>query len=94
MDGFVLWDRGTESLCPLIGKAVSGPMKGAKMKVLPEQYWLQTTWGAIKEKHTDVQFLQPGQDFDRPSDWTKYVDIEIIDEKTESIAPRWGENEK
>ncbi|RLD23392.1 MAG: hypothetical protein DRI71_05440 [Bacteroidetes bacterium] len=43
-DGFVLWDRETESLWwPLIGKAVSGPMMGAKMKVLPEEYWQQTT---------------------------------------------------
>lgn len=93
MDGFVLWDRETESLWwPLIGEAVSGPMKGSKMKVLPEEYWQQTTWGEIKEKFDDVQVLEPGQDFDRPTEWTKYSDIQLVNEDGESVAPRWGEN--
>jgi hypothetical protein len=93
MDGFVLWDRETESLWwPLIGEAVSGPMKGSKMKVLPEEYWLQTTWGEIKHKYDDVLVLEPGQDFERPSEWTKYVDIQLVKENGESVAPRWGEN--
>lgn len=94
MDGFVLWDRETESLWwPLIGEAVSGPMKGSKMKVLPEEYWQQTTWGEIKEKFDDVQVLEPGQDFDRPIEWPKYSDIQLVNEDGESVAPRWGENE-
>ncbi len=94
MDGFVLWDRETESLWwPLIGEAVSGPMKGSKMKVLAEEYWQQTTWGEIKEKFDDVQVLEPGQDFDRPAEWPKYTDIQLVNEDGESVAPRWGENE-
>ncbi len=94
MDGFVLWDRETESLWwPLIGEAVSGPMKGSKMKVLPEEYWQQTTWGEIKENFDDVQVLAPGQDFDRPTEWIKYSDIQLVNEDGESVAPRWGENE-
>ena len=95
MDGFVLWDRETESLWwPLIGQAVSGPMKGAKMKVLSEEYWQQTTWGEIKQKFDDVLVLKPGQDFDRPTEWLKYGDIQQVNEEGESVAPRWGENQK
>ena len=94
MDGFVLWDRETESLWwPLIGKAVSGPMKGSEMKVLPEEYWQQTTWGEIKQRFDDVQVLEPGQDFERPTEWTKYDDIQVVNEDGESVAPRWGENQ-
>lgn len=93
MDGFVLWDRETESLWwPLIGEAVSGPMKGAKMKVLEEEYWIQTTWGEIKDSYDDVQVLEPGQDYERPKGWVKYDDIQLVNEDNKSIAPRWGEN--
>ena len=93
MDGFVLWDRETESLWwPLIGEAVSGPMKGSKMKVLPEENWQQTTWEVIKQNYDDVLVLEPGQDFERPTEWTKYIDIQLVKEEGESVAPRWGEN--
>jgi hypothetical protein len=93
MDGFVLWDRETESLWwPLIGEAVSGPMKGSKMKVLPEENWQQTTWEVIKKKYDDVLVLEPGQDFERPTEWAKYGDIQLVKEEGESVAPRWGEN--
>ena len=45
-DGFVLWDRETESLWwPPMGRAVSGPMVGTCMKLLDSEYWCQTTWG-------------------------------------------------
>jgi hypothetical protein len=99
MDGFVMWDRETESLWwPLIGKAVSGPMKGTKMKVLDEKYWAQTTWSEIKRSHPNVDVLKPGQDFERPSSWKKYTDIEqhvkSDPESQKSISPRWGENKK
>lgn len=93
MDGFVLWDRETESLWwPLIGEAVSGPMKGSKMKVLPEENWQQTTWEVIKQNYDDVLVLEPGQDFERPTEWAKYIDIQLVKEEGESVAPRWGEN--
>jgi len=93
MDGFVLWDRETESLWwPLIGKAVSGAMQGSKMKVLPEDQWQQTNWGDIKEKFNDVLVLEPGQDFERPKNWQRYNDAKLVDEENESIAPRWGDN--
>lgn len=93
MDGFVLWDRETESLWwPLIGKAVSGSMQGAKMKVLPEELWQQTNWGDIKLTYEDVQVLEPGQDFERPKSWVKYDNPQLVDEENESIAPHWGDN--
>ena len=63
------------------------------MKVLPEDYWQQTTWGDIKQQFDDVQVLEPGQDFERPTEWPKYRDIQLVNEDGESVAPRWGENE-
>jgi len=95
MDGFVLWDRETESLWwPLIGEAVSGKMKGTKLKVLDEKHWSQTTWGEIKEHYDNVDVLIPDQDFDRPANWRHYTDIHILTDSTQSIAPRWGENSR
>ncbi len=95
MDGFVLWDRETESLWwPLIGKAVSGPLKNTKMKVLDEKMWSQTTWIDIKINHPSVQVLIPGQDFDRPKTWQKYEDFTPEKEKGNAVAPRWGRNKK
>ncbi|MDN5204500.1 DUF3179 domain-containing (seleno)protein [Fulvivirgaceae bacterium BMA10] len=93
LDGFVMWDRETESLWwPLIGKAVSGAMQGTDMKVLDEQLWSQTTWGIIKEKNPQAMVLEPGQDFERPATWAKYEDIQPISSEGKGIAPRWGEN--
>ncbi|MEM7375218.1 MAG: DUF3179 domain-containing (seleno)protein [Bacteroidota bacterium] len=93
LDGFVMWDRETESLWwPLIGKAVSGPLKETNMKVLDEQNWSQTTWGDIKEHHPTAQVLQSGQDFERPANWPQLKDAHPIAEQGASIAPKWGEN--
>jgi len=93
MDGFVMWDRETESLWwPLTGKAVSGKMKGTDMIVLEEKFWKQTTWKNIIEQHADAQVLKSGQDFERPISWdTKYEDVAPIQNAGKSIAPRWGE---
>ncbi len=93
MDGFVLWDRETESLWwPLIGKAVSGKMKGRQMKVLPEEYWSQTIWKTVKTNHPSALVLAPGQDFERPKEWIKYDTVEPDANTSNSIAPKWGEN--
>lgn len=74
LDGFVFWDRETESLWwPLIGKAVSGRMNGTELKVMDEQYWKQTTWREIKQNHDEVQVLVPNQDFERPTSWKRYT---------------------
>ena len=93
MNGFVMWDRETESLWwPLIGEAVSGPMKGTKMKVLDESFWSQTNWKEIRKHYPQALVLRSGQDFDRPENWPGYENIDPVKESANSIAPRWGEN--
>lgn len=70
LDGFVMWDRETESLWwPLTGLAVSGEMEGTEMRIMDEQYWSDTTWEYIKTEHPDTDVLIPGQDFERPTSW-------------------------
>lgn len=97
-DGFILWDRETESLWwPLIGKAVSGPLLHTPLKVYNQRRWAQTTWGSWKANHPNTLVLERGQDFERPKTWPAY-EIETLATKTEDresevgLAPRWGEN--
>lgn len=78
-DGFVFWDRETESLWwPLIGKAVSGKMKGAKLHLYDETKWEDTTWANIKSKYPNAQILISGQDFKRPKSWPQYEDVSDV----------------
>ena len=96
MDGFVFWDRETESTWwPLIGKAVSGPLMDTEMKVYDDKNWSQTTWGNIKQQYKALKVLKPGQTMEPPESWPKYDDIPgaiqaNVDAK--AVAPRWGEN--
>lgn len=94
MDGFVMWDRETESLWwPLIGRAVSGKMKGTSMTVLDEELWKQTTWKDVKENFSNALVLKSGQDFERPQVWhRKYDKVEVKENVENSLAPKWGEN--
>lgn len=79
LDGFVLWDRETESLWwPLTGNAVSGPMHGVKLTELDKNLWEDTKWGEIKKKYPNVKVLKSGQDFERPKTWKKYADVADI----------------
>ncbi len=72
LDGFVLWDRDTESLWwPLIGRAVSGPLKGVPLLEMDKSYWEDTTWGEVKREHPDAQVLISGQDYERPTTWKR-----------------------
>ena len=95
MDGFVMWDRETESLWwPLIGKAVSGPLLHTPMRVYDEQSWSQTTWGEWKAQHPNSVVLDRGQDFERPTSWPRYdVSSSAQTATGKSVAPRWGENQ-
>lgn len=70
LDGFVLWDRETESLWwPLINKAVSGPLKDVQFQKMDEANWEDLTWGELRKKYKNVQVLKSGQDFERPENW-------------------------
>jgi hypothetical protein len=92
LDGFVLWDRETESLWwPLIGKAVSGSLKDVEVPLMDDSKWKQTTWSDILENHQDAQILQPDQDFERPKSWSRYEQFEITPTGKPVIAPKWGE---
>jgi len=82
LDGFVLWDRETESLWwPLIDRAVSGDLKGVRLQKLEEVYWEDTTWENIKENHPQAKVLVSNQKFDPPSSWKKYSDVSDIVKK-------------
>jgi len=70
LDGFVLWDRETESLWwPLVGKAVSGKLKDVKLLEMSEDKWEDTTWGALKIEYPNAKVLKSGQDYERPKKW-------------------------
>ncbi len=50
LDGFVLWDRETESLWwPLIGKSVSGSLKDVKLLEMDKVFWEDTTWKNLEK---------------------------------------------
>lgn len=79
LDGFILWDRETESLWwPLIGRAVSGDLQGTKLLEMDKAHWEDVTWKVVKEKYPTAQVLQSGQDYERPKNWEKEVDIDYI----------------
>ena len=79
LDGFVLWDRETESLWwPLIGKAVSGPLKNVQLLEKDKKYWDDVNWKYIKENYPNAQVLKSGQDFERPKTWDKLEDVSAI----------------
>ncbi len=82
LDGFILWDRETESLWwPLIDKAVSGKLKGVKLQMLEQVYWKDTTWADIKKNYLNAKILISGQNFDRPTHWKKFDDVSDIVKK-------------
>ena len=77
-DGFVFWDRETESTWwPLIGKGVSGPLNDVPLNVYNEDNWKETTWGKIMKNETNVLVLKEGQSMEAPSDWPHYSEAEI-----------------
>ena len=79
LDGFILWDRETESLWwPLIDKAVSGNLKGVNLQKLENTYWEDTTWKKIKQNYPNAKILKSGQDFKRPTSWKSYEDVSKI----------------
>lgn len=79
LDGFVLWDMETESLWwPLIGKAVSGPLKNVKLLEMDKNNWKDVQWKYIKDNYPNALVLKSGQDFDRPKQWEKLTEVSDI----------------
>lgn len=79
LDGFIFWDRETESLWwPLLDRAVSGPLQGVGLLEMDKAYWEDTTWADLKKKYPHAQVLKSGQDFERPATWPKIEDVSEI----------------
>ena len=79
LDGFVWWDRETESLWwPLIGKGVSGALKDVRLLEMDKAYWDDLTWRELKNRFPTAIVLKSGQDFDRPTEWKKIEDVSGI----------------
>lgn len=98
MDGFVWWDRETESTWwPLIGQGVSGALKDVPLKVFDDEQWKQTTWGQIKGNYEVLKVLKPGQEMEPPSQWSSFDENVIADIRAKEVdrpeaPPQWGEN--
>lgn len=79
LDGFVLWDRETESLWwPLVGKAVSGPLMEVKLLEMDSSKWEDVHWKYVKDNYPNAMVLKSGQDFERPTLWKKIEDVSDI----------------
>ncbi len=70
----LLYDRETNSLwSQLLSKAISGPMKGYEMEMLPLNH---TTWKAWKKEHPDTLLLSEKTGFSRNYSQTPYGDYD------------------
>jgi len=70
-DGFLLWDRNTESLWwPLTHKGVSGEMLNQTMTPYHAAKWEVTTYEQISQSSPDFVLLKPGQNIDFDGEWT------------------------
>ncbi len=71
-DGFILWDRDTESLWwPIINKGMSGTFLGASLDTDLPFSWERTTMGDLRMNHTDAKILKFGQFEVPPENWTR-----------------------
>ncbi len=70
-DGFVLWDRNTESLWwPLINKSVSGDLKGQSLELYDQNKWELSTYGEVVNTYgNDFKILPPNQTLDLNGEW-------------------------
>jgi hypothetical protein len=98
-NAFVLWDRDTESLWwPPIGRAVSGPMRGTRLRIFDRHAWAHTTWAEAKGQYGDVPVLADGQDFERPPSWPRFeISYQAAPRSTghadhDVSDARWGAN--
>jgi hypothetical protein len=74
--GFILWDRDTESLWwPLIDRAVSGLMQNTLLKKYDAQSWGHSTWAEMLALRPDALVMRSGQDWTPPIDWTVLEEV-------------------
>lgn len=77
-DGFVLWDRDTESLWwPLIGRAVSGGMKKAMLESYDQQQWEISTMGEVVSLYPSALVLRHNQDWTPPVDFPRISESDL-----------------
>lgn len=70
----LMYDRQTESLWSQIeGRAVSGPLKGTELELMPSQL---TTWRAWREQHPETRVLSRNTGHQRDYDSTPYGNYE------------------
>ena len=82
LDGFLIWDRDTESLWwPLVDRAVSGPLKGTALQKFNESQWEDTTWAEIKKRFPKAKVLRSDQDLERPASWPELKDVSSLRRK-------------
>ena len=68
----LMYDKETESLWSQVkNRAVTGPMTGARLKVLPSAL---TTWEKWQKKHPDTMVLSPDTGYDRDYSRDPYAD--------------------
>lgn len=73
--GFVLWDRDTESLWwPLIDRAVSGKMKNKLLKKHSSNKWGLSTWAAIQGIYPNARVMKSDVHWVAPASWPAYPD--------------------
>lgn len=71
-DGFVLWDRDTESLWwPLINRAVSGEMKNTMLETYEEDLWSLSTFGEVLDQYPNALILSENNPWSPPVDFPR-----------------------
>lgn len=72
VDGFILWDRETESLWwPLIDVGVSGLMKEQRLRKHVADDWEYSTWGETLVQYPEALVLEVGQSDVAPLSWPR-----------------------
>lgn len=74
LDGFLLWDRETESIWwPLIDRAVSGDMLHTSLRKFDESKWGTTTWGELQtsSQSKETVVLVNESNWNAPENWPR-----------------------
>ena len=73
-DGFILWDRDTESLWwPLINRGVSGAMNGELLRKHTTSQWGVMSWADLLETHPAARVVISDGEWQAPEAWTRLV---------------------